>query len=91
MLFLLFLWRCLAPAYLVELFSPTISVQSSLSLHSAEQGLLHVPFARASIRPSRWLALDLEWLPFPRTLSQEYLFQIQMVLFGHAVVGSVSE
>ena len=49
-------WRCLlglAPAYLSELCSPTLSARGSRSLRSVEQGLLSVPFARTSTRQNR--------------------------------------
>ena len=91
-------WRCLlglALAYLVELCA-----QSSRSLRSAEQGLLHVPFARTSTRqkrafavvgPSIWNGLPLLIHSLPRTLSQTSLSQLKAVLFGHAGVESASE
>src|SRR6218665_945931 len=41
-------WALLRPTYLVELCGPTLSARSSRSLRSAEQGLVHVPFARTS-------------------------------------------
>ena len=53
-------WRCLlglAPTYLVELCGPTLSARSSRSLRSAEQGLLHVPFARTSAMQKRAFAV----------------------------------
>src|SRR6218665_933833 len=37
-----------APAYLTDLCRPSLSVRSTRHLRSAEQGLLHVPFARTS-------------------------------------------
>src|SRR6218665_1671899 len=53
-------WRCLlslAPAYLVEFCGPTQSARSSLSLRSADQGLLRLPFARTSTRQKGALQL----------------------------------
>src|SRR6218665_1109486 len=49
-----------APAYLTDLCRPSLSPRSTRHLCSAEQGLLPVPLARASImqsRPSPWLVL----------------------------------
>src|SRR6218665_2074663 len=42
-----------APAYLIDLCRPSLSARSTRHLRSAEQGLLHVPFARTSIMQSR--------------------------------------
>src|SRR6218665_2304754 len=82
-------WRCLlglAPAYLVEFCGPTQSARSSLSLRSAHQGLLHVPFARTSDRqkrafavvgPSIWNGLPLSISSLPRTLSHTFLSQLR--------------
>src|SRR6218665_2331443 len=42
-----------APAYLTDLCRPSLSVRSTRHLRSAEQGLLHVPFARTSTMQSR--------------------------------------
>src|SRR6218665_693000 len=53
-------WRCLldlAPAYLVEFCGPTQSARSSLSLRSADRGLLRVPFARTSAMQKRAFAV----------------------------------
>jgi hypothetical protein len=98
-----FVWRCLlglAPVYLTELCSPTLSARGSRSLRSAEQGLLSVPFARTSTRqsrafsvigPSTWNGLPLALRSLPRTPSQSFLSQLKMVLFGRAGVGSASE
>src|SRR6218665_789345 len=78
-------WRYLlglAPAYLVEFCGPTQSARSSLSLRSADQGLLRVPFARTSSMqkrafavagPSIWNGLPLSIRSLPRTLSQTFL------------------
>src|SRR6218665_3242111 len=75
-------WRCLlglATAYLVEFCGPTQSARSSLSLRSADQGLLRVPFARTSamqkrdfavVGPSVWNGLPLSIRSLPRNLSQ---------------------
>ena len=88
-------WCCLldlAPAYLVEF--------CGLSLRSADQGLLCVPFARSSARqkhafavvgPSIWNGLPLSIRSLPRTLSQTFLSQPKAVLFGRVGVGSASE
>ena len=66
-------WRCLlglALAYFVEFCGPTQSARSSLSLRSADQGLLRVPFARTrhlrhaeTCLCSGW-PFNLEWPPF---------------------------
>jgi len=96
-------WRCLlglAPTYLVELCGPTLSAWSSRALHSAELGLLCVPFAHPSTRqkhafaavgPSIWDGLPLSIRSLSRTLSQTFLSQLKVVLFGHAGVGSASD
>src|SRR6218665_3277579 len=96
-------WRCLlglALAYLVEFCGPTQSARSSRSLHSADQGLLRVPFARTSTRQKRafavvglsiWNGLPFFFCSLPITLSQTFLFQLKVVLFGRVGVGSASE
>ena len=96
-------WRCLlglAPVYLTELCSPTLSARGSRSLRSVEHGLLSVPFARTSTKqnrafsvvgPSTWNGLPLVLRSLPRTPSQTFLSQLKMVLFGRAGVGSASE
>ena len=85
-------------SFLVELCGPTQSVQSSRSLRSTEQGLLLVPIARTSTRhkrafamvgPSVWNGHPLSIRSLPRTLSQAFLSQLKVVLFGR--VGSASE
>src|SRR6218665_1453174 len=97
------LLRCLlglAPTYLVELCGLTLSAQCSRSLHSAEQGLLRVPFARTSSKqkcafavagPSIWNGLPLSIRSLPRTVSQTFLSQLKVVLVGRPGVGSTSE
>src|SRR6218665_2665762 len=45
-----------APAYRTDLCRPSLSVRSTRRLRSAEQGLLHVAFARKA-GPSPWSAL----------------------------------
>src|SRR6218665_1444513 len=96
-------WHCLlglAPAYLVEFCGPTQRARSSRSLHSADRGLLRVPFACTSTRqkhafavagPSIWNGLPLSIRSLPRTLSQTFLSQLKAVLFGCVGVGSASE
>src|SRR6218665_1038238 len=96
-------WRCLlglAPVYLVEFCGPTKSARSSLSLCSADQGLLRVPFARtcamqkrafAVVGPSIWNGLPLSIRTLPRNLSQTFLSELKAVLFGRVGVGSASE
>src|SRR6218665_2481780 len=96
-------WRRLlglALAYHVEFCGPTQSARSSLSLRSADQGLLRVPFARTSTRqkrafavvgPSFWNGLLLSIRSLPRTLSQTFISQLKAVLFGRVGVGSASE
>ena len=69
-------------------------------LRSAEQGLLHVPFARTSIMQSRafsvvsplvWNGLPLALRSLPRVFSLKFLQQLKTTLFGSAEVGSASE
>ena len=96
-------WRCLlgfGPTYLVELCGSTLSARGSRFLSSAEQGLLHVLFARASTVQKRAFAvagplicngLPLSIRSLPRTFSQAFLSQLQVVLFGRAGVGSDPE
>src|SRR6218665_2562615 len=88
-------WRCLlglAPTYLVELFGPTLCARRYRSLRSAEQGLLHLSFARTStvqkrtfkvVGPSIWNGLSLLIRILQRTLSQPFLSQLtcKVVLF----------
>src|SRR6218665_2513942 len=73
---------------------------STRHLRSAEQGLLHVPFARTSTMQSRAFSVvgPLVWngLPFalrslPRVFSQKFLQQLKTTLFGLTGVGSASE
>src|SRR6218665_3227418 len=85
--------RCLlglASTYLVELCGPTLIARSCSSLRSAEQGLLHVPFASTSTvqkrgfavyYPSIWNGLPLSIRSLPRTFSQAFLSQFKVVLF----------
>src|SRR6218665_1008424 len=89
-----------APAYLTDLCRPTLSAQSTRHLRSAEQGLLHVPFARTSIMQNRafsvvgplvWNGLPLALRSLPRVFSQKFLEQLKTTLFGRAGVGSASE
>src|SRR6218665_1762361 len=70
------------------------------SLRSAEQSLLHVPFARTSTMQSRafsvvgplaWNGLPLALRSLPRVFSQKFLQQLKTTLFGRAGVGSASE
>src|SRR6218665_557498 len=69
---------------------------STRHLRSAEQGLLHVPFARTSTMQSRAFSVvgPLVWngLPFalrslPRVFSQKFLQQLKTTLFGLTGVG----
>src|SRR6218665_936945 len=89
-----------APAYLTDLCRPSLSVRSPRHLRSAEQGLLHVPFARTSTMQSRafsvggplvWNGLPLALRSLPRVFSQKFLQQLKTTLFGRAGVGSASE
>ena len=96
-------WCCmlgLAPAYLSELCSPSLSIRSLRSLRSAEQGLLTVPFARTSIKQNRafsvvgpliWNSLPLTLRLLPRTPSQTFFSHLKTVLFDRAGIGSASE
>src|SRR6218665_895237 len=88
-----FVWYSLigqAPAYLTDLFRPSLSARSTCHLRSAEQGLLHVPFARTSIMQSRafsvvgplvWNGLPLALRSLPRVFSQKFLQQLKTTLF----------
>src|SRR6218665_1792772 len=89
-----------APAYLTDLCRPSLSARSTRHLRSAEQGLLHVPFARTSIMQSRafsvvgpmvWNGLPLALRSLPRVFSQKFLQQLKTTLFGRAGVESASE
>src|SRR6218665_2459355 len=70
-------------------------------LRSAEQGLLHVPFARTSAMQSRtfsvvgpvvWNGLPLALRSLPRLFSQKFLQQLKTTLFSRAAgVGGASE
>ena len=96
-------WRCmlgLAPAYLCELCSPTLSSHPFRSLRSTEQSLLSVPFARTStmqsrafsvVGPSTWNGLPLTLRSLCKNPSQTFLSHLKTVLFGRAEVGSASE
>src|SRR6218665_3418734 len=77
-----------------------IPVRSTRHLRSAEQGLLHVPFARTStmqrrafsvVGPLVWNGLLLALQSLPRAFSQKFLQQLKTTLFGRAGVGSASE
>src|SRR6218665_1718136 len=66
-----------APAYLIDFCRPSLSARSTRHLPSAEQGLLHVPFARTSIMQSRGFSVvgPLVWNGLPlalRSLPIEY-------------------
>ena len=86
-------WRCLlglAPLYLRELCCPLCSAMSSRSLHSSQQGLLLVPFARTSAKQSRafsmvgpsiWNGLPSQLRIFPRALSPVFFFLNLRLLF----------
>src|SRR6218665_1040404 len=87
-------------AYLTDLCRPSLSARSTRHLRSAEQGLLHVSFARTSIMQSRafsvvgplvWNGLPLALRSLPRVFSQKFLQQLKTALFGRAGVGSASE
>ena len=87
-----------APAYLTDLCRPSLSAWSTRHLRSAEQGLLHVPFARTSTMQSllRGRPFGMEWSPtalqsLPRVFSQKFLQQLKTTLFGRAGVGSATE
>ena len=89
-----------APAYLTDLCRPPLSARSTPHLRSADQGLLHVPFAFTSIMQNRafsvvgplvWNGLPLALWSLPRVFSQKFLQQLKTTLFGRAGVGSASE
>src|SRR6218665_53865 len=74
--------------------------KSTRHLRLAEQGLLHVPFARTSTMQSRafsvvgplvWNGLPLALRSLPGVFSQKFLQQLKTTLFGRAGVGSASE
>src|SRR6218665_941057 len=69
-----------APAYLTDLCCPSLSARRTRNLLSAEQGLLHVPFAHTSAMQSLafsmvWNALPLALRSLPRVFSQKFLQQ----------------
>src|SRR6218665_2265308 len=87
------------PVYLADLCCP-LTARSTRHLRSAEQGLLHVPFARTSTMQSRafsvggplvWNGLSLALQSLPRVFSLKFLQQLKTTLFGSAEVGSASE
>src|SRR6218665_3195007 len=87
-------------SYLTDLCRPSLSARSTRHFRSAEQGLLHVPFARTSTMQSRafsvvgplvWNGLPLALRSPPRVFSQKFLQQLKTTLFGRAGVGSASE
>src|SRR6218665_2936546 len=89
-----------APAYLTDLCRPSLSARSTRHLRSAEQGLLHVPFARtfamqcrafSVVGPLVWNGLPLALRSLPRVFFQKFLQQLKTTLFGCAGVGSASE
>jgi len=89
-----------ASAYLADLCCPSLTARSTHRLRSAEQGLLHVPFARTSTMQSRafsvvsplvWNGLPLALRSLPRVFSLKFLQQLKTTLFGRAGVGSASE
>src|SRR6218665_2336410 len=89
-----------ASAYLTELCRPSLGARSTRHLRSAEQGLLHVPFARTSIMQSRafsmvgplvWNGIPLALRSLPRVFSLKFLQQLKTTLFGRAGGGSASE
>src|SRR6218665_531405 len=89
-----------APAYLTDLYRPSLSVRSTRHLRSAEQGLLHVPFARTFTMQSRafsvvgplvWNGLPLALRSLSRVFSQKFLQQLKTTLFGALGLGAASE
>src|SRR6218665_1632359 len=75
-----------AHAYLTDLCRPSLSVRSTRHLRSADQGLLHVQFARTSVMQSRafsvvgsfvWNGLPLALRSLPRVFSQKFLQQLK--------------
>ena len=90
----------LLSAYLIDLCCPSLTARSTRHLRSAEQGLLHVPFAHTSTMQNRafsvvgplvWNGLPLALRSLPRVFSQKFLQQLKITLFGHAGVRSASE
>src|SRR6218665_818093 len=89
-----------APAYLTDLCCPSLTARSTRHLRSAEQALLHVPFARTSTMQSRafsvvgplvWNGLPLILWSLPRVLSQKFNQQLKTTLLGRAEVESASQ
>src|SRR6218665_2200986 len=89
-----------ASAYPTDLCCPSLSTCSTRHLHSAQQDLLHVPFARSStiqnrafslVGPLVWNGLPLALRSLSRVFSQKFLQQLKTTLFGRAGVGSASE
>src|SRR6218665_4072043 len=97
------IWRCLlglAPLYLRKLCCPLHSAMSSRFLHSSQQGLLLVPFARTSAKqspafsvvgPSIWNGLPSQLRISHRALSSAFFSQLKTALFSRSGVGSASE
>jgi len=88
-----------APSYFIDPCSPSLSVQITHFLCSANRCLLHVPFARTYTGKNSLLCgwpFDLEQFPIgPQVASQNllsgFLQQLQTAFFSCTVVGSASE
>src|SRR6218665_3972640 len=90
---------CQGPVYLADLCC-LLTARSTRHLRSAEQGLLHVPFARTFTMQSRafsvvgplvWNGLPLALRSLPRVFSQKFLQQLKTTLFGALGLGAASE
>lgn len=77
------------------LCSPPLSPQSTHSLRSADQGLLHIQFARSSARQNWALSVAIPWVwnspplalrSLPRIFSPVFLQQAKAALFSRAGV-----
>src|SRR6218665_2144953 len=89
-----------ASAYLADLCCPSLTAWSTRHLRSADQGLLHVQFARTSTMQSRAFSvvgplvrngLPLALRSLPRVFSLKFLQQLKTTLFGCTGIGSASE
>src|SRR6218665_3926753 len=98
--FLLLPHNLFLTTFTIYLCCPSLSARSTRHLRSAEQGLLHVPFARTSTMWSRafsvvdplvWNSLPLALRSLPRLFFQKFLQQLKTTLFGRTGAGSASE
>jgi len=84
--------------YLRELCCPPLSALCSWSLHSSQQGLLLVPFARTSTKqirafsvvgPSTWNGLPSELRIFDRILSPAFFLTLRLLCLTVLALGAL--